>query len=570
MRPFVSAVASYFGHLSCRGRARFGLSEGTNLAGCGFLESLFMNPLVPSMASCSPRRSPHVARTFFLSSAWKRTVHAKCAFCLLAYLLGGSEAAAMKRVDVDFDYVTELAEKRSQRNYKVPKPLPKALADLDYDEYRKISYDHDQELWKGEGLPFVVSFFHLGYIHKDSVAMNEFTETHAQKIRYLPSLFRFGGELKAEKLSKRLGYAGLRVSAALGDEDEYGEVASFLGASYFRAIGEGMHYGTSARGIAIDSGLSEPEEFPRFVEFWLGKPLGKARELVVYALLDGPSLSGAYEFVIQPGEETVMQVRSRLFMREDVRSFGVAPLTSMFWRGENRQAVESDYRPEVHDADGLLLEYSEGLIWRPLDISEKTRLSYFALNGMKGFGLMQRDREFDHYQDLEAEYHRRPSVWVEMKNDWGNGYVKLVELPTKSEFADNVVAFWEPAVLPEKGDVLEFEYDLRWSDEGSSAGDGSRVVSSRRGDDLSYPGTSVFVVEFSGEYSEEAPELESSVAGSEEGYETRVQWNPYAEAWRVTLRVDASFEEAEAVELQCRLLFSNGETSETWAYQWSR
>lgn len=522
------------------------------------------------MAYCSPHSRRRSADAACFSNGPAGSLRCAAALSFLALLTGCSTMDAMRRVDVDFDYVAKRAQELAERRYRPPQALPAALAGLDYDEYRKISYKHDEELWKDEGLPFVASFFHLGYIHKDPVAVNEFTETHAQSIRYLPSLFRFEGTLQPEELSKNLGYAGLRLSAALGDGDEYKEVTSFLGASYFRAVGEDMHYGTSARGIAIDAGLSEPEEFPRFEEFWLGKPLGNARELVIYALLNGPSVTGAYEFVIKPGEATAMHVRARLFMREEVRSFGVAPLTSMYWRGENRKAVESDYRPEVHDADGLLLQHEEGFVWRPLDISGKTRLSYFSLEDLGGFGLMQRDRDFDHYQDLEAEYHRRPSVWVEMKSDWGEGHVKLVELPTDSEFEDNVVAYWEPRTLPDKGSSLEYEYVLRWTKASApQEAPASRVLASRLGTDQSYPGTAVFVVDFSGEEGQPEPEIEASVAGSEEGFESRLQWNPHAKAWRVSLRVQEEAEGRDAIELKCQLAFPDGTKSEMWAYQWS-
>lgn len=500
-----------------------------------------------------------------------RSFRIPIALSLMALLGGCASMDAMRRVNVDFEYVSEQAEERARKSYREPRELPAALSALDYDEYRKIVFKRDSELWRNEGLPFAASFFHRGYIHDNAVSINEFTATHAQGIRYLPTLFEFGGELQPDDFSGDLGYAGLRLSAALGDTEEYHEIASFLGASYFRAVGQGAHYGSSARGIAIDSGLSEPEEFPRFVEFWLGKPLGNAHRVVVYALLDGPSVTGAYEFVIKPGSQVEMQVKARLFLREDVKSFGIAPLTSMFWRGENSRSAERDYRPEVHDADGLLLKGEDGYVWRPLDIADKTRLSYFRTEGFEGFGLMQRDRDFANYQDLEAEYHLRPSVWVEAKNDWGSGYVKLVELPTSDEFHDNVVAYWEPSVLPGKGDALDLEYVLRWTD--ASAPDGapqSQVIASRLGDDLSYPGTSVFVLDFTGSEEQGEPEVVASMGGSEENLETRLQWNPYAKAWRVTLRVSEGPSEGQALELACQLLFPEGEKSETWAYQWTR
>ncbi|MDQ8201712.1 glucan biosynthesis protein G [Pelagicoccus sp. SDUM812003] len=477
----------------------------------------------------------------------------------------------MRRVEVDFEYVSEIAAERSERAYQAPTPVPEALMDLDYDEYRKISYNNDSYLWKNEGLPFALGFFHPGFLHGNRVAVNEFTATHAQRIPYLSTFFEFQDKELEKALPKSLDFAGFRISSSVGNENDYREVASFLGASYFRGTGYDINYGTSSRGIAINSGLGEPEEFPRFVEVWLGKPKPNARELTLYALLDGPSVTGAYQFVIHPGEDTVMNVKARLFLRESVESFGVAPLTSMFWRGENRKSPESDYRPEVHDADGLIVKETDAApIWRALDLADKTRLSYFSVSRLSGFGLFQRDREFENYQDLEAHYHRRPSVWIDTRGDWGKGYIKLVELPTSNEFEDNVVAFWEPAVLPEKGSALDYEYDIHWFGEPApETYPQCTVRSTRVGEDQSYPGSHVFVIDFEGAGEDAGqPELVTAVDGAATLMDKQVVWNPYLETWRVILRLEQTAEEG-VIELRSQLLFPIGAESEVWAYQWT-
>ncbi len=477
----------------------------------------------------------------------------------------------MRRVEVDFTYVSDLAADLAEEEYKAPEPLPPVLAELDYDAYRKISYNADKYLWKSEGLPFSLGFFHPGFLHKDQVKVHEFTPTHEQHIRYLSEFFEFGDESLKDKIPSSLEYAGLRLSYAADGKTDYREVASFLGASYFRGAGLDTRYGTSARGIAIDSGLGQAEEFPKFKEVWLGKPLVDSSSVVMYALLDGPSVTGAYEFVIRPGDATVMEVKARLFFRDSVDSLGIAPLTSMYWRGENRPGSERDYRPEVHDCDGLIIEEKESEpLWRAIDLGDKTRLSYFGVDQVEGFGLMQRDRDFASYQDLEAEYHKRPSVWVETKGDWGKGFIKLVELPTKSEFDDNVVAFWEPAVLPEKGAVLDFEYVIHWTPEVTPARYPSSIVTSTRtGEDPSYPGTDVFVVDFSGVEGSATPELVSVVEGAARLVDDQVVWNPYSKTWRAVLRLEGQGENGVA-EVRCQLLFPEGENSEVWAYQWTR
>lgn len=477
----------------------------------------------------------------------------------------------MRRVEVDFAYVAELAADLAEEEYKAPAPLPKVLSELDYDAYRKIRYNSDKYLWKSEGLPFSLGFFHPGFLHKDRVKVHEFTPTHEQHIRYLSEFFDFDDQALKAAIPSSLDYAGIRLSYAVDGKTDYREVTSFLGASYFRGTGLDTRYGTSARGIAVDAGLGQPEEFPKFKQLWLGKPQVDSTSVIIYALLDGPSVTGAYEFVVRPGDTTVMDVKAKLFFRDAVDSLGIAPLTSMYWRGENRASKERDYRPEVHDSDGLIIvEEGQDPVWRALDLAEKTRLSYFGVSKVRGFGLMQRDRNFASYQDLEAQYHRRPSVWVDVKGDWGKGFVKLVELPTETEFEDNVIAFWEPAVLPEKGTVLDFEYALHWTPEITPARYPSSIVTATRtGEDPSYPGTDVFVVDFTGVEGSELPELVSVVEGSAKLVDDQVMWNPYSNTWRAVLRLEGQGEEGTA-EVRCQLLFPDGSNSEVWAYQWTR
>lgn len=477
----------------------------------------------------------------------------------------------MKRVEIDFEYVSEIAADLAKSDYRAPEPLPKALSELDYDAYRKIRYNANKYLWKNEGLPFSLGFFHPGFLHKDRMRIHEFTPTHEQHIRYLSEFFEFDDQELKDSIPSSLDYAGLRISYSGEARNDFREVTSFLGASYFRGIGLDAHYGTSSRGIAVDAGLGKAEEFPKFAQVWLGKPLPDSTAVVMYALLDGPSVTGAYEFVIRPGESTVMEVRTRLFFRRAVESLGIAPLTSMFWRGENRSSGERDYRPEVHDCDGLIIDAKGNEpVWRAIDLGEKTRLSYFGVDQLSGFGLMQRDRDFASYQDLEAEYHKRPSVWIEAKGDWGKGFIKLVELPTKTEFEDNVIAFWEPAVLPEKGGVLNYEYTIHWTPEVTPARyPNSIVASTRTGTDPSYPGTEVFVIDFKGGNEAFAPELVSAIDGAAQILDARAVWNSYSNTWRAVLRLEPEGETGTA-EIRCQLLFPNGESSEVWAYQWTR
>jgi glucans biosynthesis protein len=500
---------------------------------------------------------------------------------LFLSVAGCASLQAMRREEVNFDYVDAAAARLAAEPFRPQTAPPAALRELSYSQYQRIKFRHEDEIWKSDGLPFTVGFKHLGYLFNDRVNIHEFTATHDQEVKYLPTFFDFGGLEFPRPLPADLDYAGLNL--AIFDEglQNYRQFATFLGASYFRAIGPGMHYGTSARGVTVNAGLGDPEEFPKFTRFWLGKPQGTDRQLRIYALLDGPSVTGAYEFILRSSGTTTMQVRARLHLRQDVQSLGIAPLTSMFWRGENRAPEHSDFRPEVHDADGLVLQGDgQPAFWRPLDLDAKTRLSYFELNHPTYFGLMQRDRDFASYQDLEAHYQDRPSVWIEPQTDWGEGRVRLVELPTHWEYDDNIVAFWEPAQLPRQGESLEFGYTIHWTTgTAPPAHPEWRVRSTRNGADTAYPGTHVFVLEFGRELPVPpapgeaapgpAPTIVAAVDGPSTLQDSRIAWNPHLQTWRVTLRVSSPPPHATAIELKCHLESSADGASETWAYQWT-
>jgi glucans biosynthesis protein len=302
----------------------------------------------------------------------------------------------------------------------------------------------------------------------------------AVELAYDPAMFNYGKSgLKGADMPKDLGFAGFRVNF---HTDLVRDITAFLGASYFRAVGGEWQYGLSARGLAIDCGMDRPEEFPRFSEFWLERPAKQSSHLVVYALLDSPSISGAYRFEIAPGATTLMDVDVALYPRKTIERMGIAPLTSMFQMGENDRRISNDWRPEIHDSDGLEMWTGNGeWIWRPLLNPEHLRFNAYADENPRGFGLMQRDRNFDHYQDDGVFYDRRPSLWVEPKSGWGKGSVQLVEIPTIDETFDNIVAFWNPEAKPQPGQELLFGYKLHWGAKMPYAPKAATVVATRTG-----------------------------------------------------------------------------------------
>ncbi|KLI98753.1 glucan biosynthesis protein D [Luteimonas sp. FCS-9] len=346
-----------------------------------------------------------------------------------------------------------------------PRPAtpPDAVAALDWDAYQALRFRQDHALWHEDDTRHLAQFFHLGLFFKRPVRMHALADGQAREIAYDPAMFDYGASgLDGAALPADLGFAGFRLNRR---SDPKRDFAAFLGASYFRAVGASGQYGLSARGLAVDTGLPRPEEFPDFTDFWLERPAPDSDTVVVYALLDSPSVAGAYRFAITPGEPLVMDVDCALYPRTAIERLGIAPATSMYQTGENDRRMAWDWRPEIHDSDGLALHTGGGeWLWRPLENPRALRFNAFADDNPRGFGLLQRDRDFDHYQDDGVFYERRPSLWVEPRDGWGRGEVQLVEIPTVDETFDNVVAFWHPAQPVEPGRELLFGYRLFWGE----------------------------------------------------------------------------------------------------------
>ncbi len=453
--------------------------------------------------------------------------------------------------------------------------LPDFFKNLDYDQYRDIRFRADKSVWRAEGLPFELQFAPLGFLFKQRVAINLVEDGEVRPVAYTNELFDFGRNQVPANLPADLGFAGFKVLYPLHSDSHYDEVAVFLGASYFRAVGQNQNYGLSVRGLAIDTGLPKPEEFPWFREFWVEKPAKDATELVVHALLDSQSVTGAYRFVIKPGLNTQIEVKANLFVRDRVQKLGVAPLTSMFLHGAMKERFFDDFRPQVHDSDGLLLATGNGeWIWRPLNNPVRLRISAYQDSNPRGFGLLQRDRAFDDYQDLEAHYHNRPSIWVEPQGDWGKGSVQLIEIPSDAERYDNIAAFWVPEKPVEPGQQLEFNYRLSFFLDLPNLSPGGRALTSRVGaggaGDLD-PSRRRFVIDFGGEalakLADDAP-VEAVVSASTGQVENVVAHkNPHTNGWRLSFELLP--QGGEPSELRCFLKLGNDVLTETWSYQWT-
>ena len=494
-------------------------------------------------------------------------------FFRLAFLALTLVAALPQALAFSLDDVGARASSLASRPYKPPVvDMPTQLRELDYDAYRDIRFRPEKALWRAEKLPFELMFFHQGRAVPEPVRINVIEPAGERPVPFDPALFDYGKNKLDPQTLSHLGFNGLRVHFAVNKPGYKDEVVVFQGASYFRALVKGQSYGLSARGLAVDTATAEGEEFPRFVEFWIEKPRPNAPSLTIFAMLDSRRITGAYRFVLTPGTETVMQVTARLYAREKIAKLGLAPLTSMFTFGEN-QPGRDDYRPEVHDSDGLSIQLGNGeWVWRPLVNPRRLLVTSFATVNPLGFGIQQRDRDWASYQDLEARYDLRPSGWIEPKGKWGAGRVELVQIPTPDETNDNVVAYWVPDTVPPPKAPLDFEYRLLWQRETEVRPPLAWVAQTRRGhgymrkadDTISY------VIDFEGPALKKLPadapvEVVLTIDSNAELVESNTYRNDVTAGWRATLRI-RRVDEKKPVEMRAFLRYNNSTLSETWSY----
>ncbi len=504
-------------------------------------------------------------------------------FALGAQTAAAPPAAAQPGQPFDYAWLKGQARKLAGAAYQpTQEVLPPAMAKLSYDQFQSLRFRTDHALWANSGLAFRLQFFHVGRSFTESVRLYEVVDGQAREIVYDPSMFEFDKAGVDPKLMKdHAGFAGFRVQFVTDWKDD---VAAFLGASYFRAVGgDTRQYGLSARGLAVDTAFPRPEEFPRFTSFWFERPAKDSGSLTLYALMDSPSIAGALRFQIAPGGTQVMDIDSAMYPRKPIERLGVAPLTSMFFYGENDRRGANDWRPEIHDSDGLSIWTGAGeWIWRPLTNPAQLHFSSYLDDNPRGFGLLQRDRNFDHYQDDGVYYDRRPSLWVEPKTGvnggWGRGSVQLVEIPTVDETFDNIVAFWNPADKPKPGQELLFGYRLYWGTRmpyGSALG---QTIATRTG-----IGGTVgvkrqyyswhFAVDFAGgELGALAKDAQvEAVISTSRGQTEHVTAHFVEEfhGYRALFDVRPPDDGNEPIDMRLYLRIDGRPLTETWIYQWS-
>jgi periplasmic glucans biosynthesis protein len=463
-----------------------------------------------------------------------------------------------------------------------PQPAAEVTSEIDYAAHGRITFRPEHALWAHGPGTFPVCFFHLGQFFPKAVKIHAVSHGEAREVLYRQEYFDMPADSIARRLPGGAGFAGFRLQERRDGALDWRrhDWVAFLGASYFRAIGELHQYGLSARGLAVNTANPTPpftEEFPDFTEFWIEADEAAPDVVTIYALLDGPSVTGAYRFTARRTTAVWMDVDAAIFLRRTIARLGIAPITSMYWFSETRKPEAADWRPEVHDSDGLALWTGPGeRLWRPLNNPPRVTVSSFADENPRGFGLAQRDRNFDHYLD-GVKYNRRPTLWVEPLAPFGRGSVQLVELPTDDEIHDNVAAMWVPAEPAEGGRSFEWQYRLHWVADEPDAPDLARCVATRIGNG-GIPGrprprgVRKFMVEFLGPPLARLPlgVTPEAVLWASRGTFSYV----YTEAvpddvsghWRT--QFDLTVDGAEPVEMRVFLRHGAQTLSETWAYQY--
>jgi periplasmic glucans biosynthesis protein len=468
------------------------------------------------------------------------------------------------------DQVRKLAEDLAASEFVRPTvEAPAPFDALNAEQYRDIKFRPELSVWRGERLDAELQLLPRGWIYDTPVEIHIVENGTAQKLVAENKLFQFGPKIDNAPQGAPFAFSGVRLHGPVNRSDLYDDYAVFQGASYFRAVGRGQTYGLSARGLAVNTAQPGGEEFPIFRAFWIEKPRPAAADMVVHGLLDSKSVAGAYRFVIRPGTTTVIDVDATLFARKALEHAGLAPLTSMFLRSPASRRVNADYRPRVHNSEGLAVLNGRGeRLWRPLTNPKTLQTSAFMDKNPKGFGLVQRDRSFEAFEDIAARFENRPSVWVEPRGGWGDGFVELIEIPVEEEIHDNIVVFWKPAQPIETGKPYRFAYRLHWGADVPVAWAPAQVAKthvnkSKNGELV------VFVVDYTGPAVSNITELPVADVSANVGSVANASMQRHPNGDGVRLRFELNPNGEKTVELRAGLKANDQVISESWLYRWT-
>lgn len=445
--------------------------------------------------------------------------------------------------------------------------MPEQLQNMGYDAYRAMR--------PGEGWPIPLSPAHRffmdallgGFVFRLPVDIFLVEGDSARRLMFDRSMYVFDPPTEGHVPEGELPFSGFRLRAELNTPGVLDEFAVFQGASYFRAVGQGENYGLSARGLAINTGQPTGEEFPYFRTFYIERPAADAQAVVVHALLDSPSTTGAYRITVRPGDATVTDVELTLFPRKDIATVGFAPFSSMFLFDDLNRTHFDDYRSAVHDSEGLAIHTGRGeRLWRPLANPERLQVSAFVDTTPNGFGLVQRKRTYEAYEDAEARYETRPTAWVEPIGDWGKGAVVLFEIPSKEETNDNIVVYWEPEHKIIAGEPFSLTYRIHWDSKMPTSIAGPRVANSRHGRNLS-GSQELFVIDY--EVGDLDVSRASATVEASAGKVLNVTQYPTPTPGILRVSFELDPDANHSIELRASLAVEGAPPSETWLYRWT-
>jgi glucans biosynthesis protein len=466
--------------------------------------------------------------------------------------------------------VAETARALAKQPYKpMPADLPDIFRNLGYDQYVAIRQRPGTAIFAGDSIGFALEPLHRGFIYSTPMQINLVSQGQARRLVYDPSWFDLGAIAVPRELGD-IGFSGFRVLTQR-DANGLAELATFQGASFFRAVAPGQAPGTMARAMSIKTADPRGEEFPAIRTVWIERPTLAENRLVIHALIDSESLTGAYRFTLRPGEATLIDTECTLFARAAVDSYGLATMSASVVSGQMGLRRCDDLHPSVAEIAGLQMLTGNGeWVWRPVANRQTLQISTFVDEKPRGFGFLQRDRAFDHYQDDDQHWEARPSLWIEPIGEWAAGGVQLVEIPSESEANDNVIGFWKPREPLAAGSETTFAYRQFWCWSPPVRPDLAVAVLSREG-----RGTTAkrrrFLVELRGDAlggfakAEEITPKLTATPGSI--LSARAFLSPESKSCRVLFELDPGGESYS--ELRLVIEAAGKPISETWLYRWT-
>ncbi len=480
----------------------------------------------------------------------------------LAVLLGDGRKFAAGNV-------LELARVLSKRPYQGPvSPLPEVFANLDADGYAQIKALPSTFLWEKEGRGFTIEPLHRGFAFQAPTALFVIEDGLIRRIAYERDRFDFG-KLNVPETLPNLGFSGFRM---FGDAKDgpMREVAIFQGATFYRSAARNQVIGATARGLIMKLGDQKGEEFPAFRAFWMEKPSPASDTIIIHALLDSESVTGAYRFTIKSGEVTIIDTEMTLIPRVPVDNYGIAGMTATYYFGPNSRRNIEDVRASAYEAGGLQIKNgNEEWVWRPLNNPQALQISVFVDPSPRGFGLLQRDRDFASFLDDEQAFEKRPTIWNEPIGEWSAGSVQLTEIPSDNDVNDNIVAYWRPKQPLVPDQEQSFVYRQFWCWQPPERPPLAIVCGTRIGKASGKKRR--FVVEFNDDRFKLLDELSAikPVLSSSIGTLSRIKVTFYPE--RRLCRVSFDLDPGNDTMSELRLLLTRNDkpTSETWLYRWT-